>query len=138
MNGPILTDKQMENVVKVENSTQHPSKRATSTFWMDGITHGEVGLYTSRVFRNLADFMQMPLAGDGYQFYRNVQDFGAMGDGVTDDTEAINRAVSYSSSSNSTERCGQSCGSTSVYGALVFFPVSSHGLLSSYKIQSYR
>ncbi|KAJ5461211.1 uncharacterized protein N7458_002763 [Penicillium daleae] len=119
MNGPILTDKQMENVVKVENSTQHPSKRATSTFWMDGITHGE-----------------MPLAGDGYQFYRNVQDFGAMGDGVTDDTEAINRAVSYSSSSNSTERCGQSCGSTSVYGALVFFPPGTY-LISTPIIQYY-
>ena len=35
----------------------------------------------------------MPLAPSGYQFYRNVKDFGAVGDGIIDDTEAINRAV---------------------------------------------
>jgi hypothetical protein len=65
----------------------------------------------------------MPLAPDGYQFYRNVKDFGAVGDGVTDDTEAINRAVAWYSTSDSTLRCGQTCGSTTVLGALVYFPV---------------
>ncbi len=65
----------------------------------------------------------MPLAPSGYQFYRNVKDFGAVGDGITDDTEAINRAVAWYATSDSTLRCGQSCGSTSVLGALVYFPV---------------
>ncbi|KAH7312687.1 hypothetical protein B0I35DRAFT_411378 [Stachybotrys elegans] len=41
-----------------------------------------------------------PLAPAGYQFFRNVKDFGAVGDGVTDDTAAINRAVSSFSNDN--------------------------------------
>lgn len=65
----------------------------------------------------------MPYAGSDYQFYRNVLDFGAKGDGVTDDTIAINRAVAWSSTTNSTLRCGEACGSTSTLGALVYFPV---------------
>ena len=31
----------------------------------------------------------MPFAPSGYQFYRNVMDFGAVGDGINDDTEGI-------------------------------------------------
>ncbi|KAJ5211726.1 uncharacterized protein N7498_003372, partial [Penicillium cinerascens] len=136
MNGPVLTNKQMDGVVKAENSTESTSKRATSGFWMDGITHGQVRHDTKSAFQVSTDSWQMPLAGDGYQFYRNVQDFGAVGDGVTDDTEAINRAVSYSSMSNSSERCGQFCGSTSVYGALVFFPPGTY-LISTPIVQYY-
>jgi polygalacturonase len=60
----------------------------------------------------------MPHADSSYQFYRNVEDFGAVGDGVTDDTAAINMAAS------SGDRCGQTCGSTTVTGALVYFPVN--------------
>lgn len=65
----------------------------------------------------------MPFSPSGYQFYRNVRDFGAQGDGSTDDTEAINRAVAWYSTTDSTLRCGESCGATSVLGALVYFPV---------------
>lgn len=31
--------------------------------------------------------------GSNYQVYRNVKDFGAVGDGLTDDTAAINKAI---------------------------------------------
>ena len=69
----------------------------------------------------------MPLAPSGYQFYRNVKDFGAKGDGSTDDTVAINKAVaSFGLGETGTLRCGQKCGSTSVLGALVYFPVRHH------------
>jgi len=35
----------------------------------------------------------MPLAPGGYKFHMSVQDYGAKGDGITDDTEAINKSV---------------------------------------------
>ncbi|KAH8696483.1 pectate lyase superfamily protein-domain-containing protein [Talaromyces proteolyticus] len=63
----------------------------------------------------------MPMAPSGYQFYRNVMDYGATGDGTTDDTAAINHAIADG------DRRGESCGSTSVLGALVYFPVAPAG-----------
>lgn len=69
-----------------------------------------------------------PAYGDdpNYQVFRNVKDGvggqpGAVGDGVTDDTEAINRAISFGN------RCGGPvngvrCDSTTVKPAIVYFP----------------
>ncbi|ORX52811.1 pectin lyase-like protein [Hesseltinella vesiculosa] len=52
-----------------------------------------------------------------YQVFRNVKDFGCKGDGVSDDTECINLAIS------SGNRCGgPKCGSSTVTPALVYFP----------------
>ncbi|ESK92896.1 glycoside hydrolase family 55 protein [Moniliophthora roreri MCA 2997] len=56
-----------------------------------------------------------------YQVFRNVKDFGARGDGVTDDTDAINNAIS------SGNRCGGSgCHSSTVTPAIVFFPKGTY------------
>lgn len=55
-----------------------------------------------------------------YQIFRNVQDFGAKGDGVTDDTVAINLAVSTGN------RCGPYCGSSSLTPATVYFPPGTY------------
>lgn len=68
---------------------------------------------------------QAPLAGDGYQFYRDVTKFGADKSGETDSAEAINAAVSSwseSSAGDDEERCGQECGNTFTMGAIVYFP----------------
>lgn len=51
-----------------------------------------------------------------FKIFRNVKDYGAVGDGTTDDTEAINLAISDGN------RCGKGCDSTTVTPALVYIP----------------
>jgi glucan 1,3-beta-glucosidase len=49
-----------------------------------------------------------------------VMDYGAKGDGSTDDTAAINAAISAGS------RCGWGCDSSTVTPALVYFPPGTY------------
>ncbi|KAK6334538.1 hypothetical protein TWF730_003752 [Orbilia blumenaviensis] len=80
-------------------------KRQTGgSFWMEGVSHGSVAIGGS----------------SGYQVFRNVKDFGAVGDGRIDDTAAINLAIS------SGDRCGTNCGSSTVKPALVYFPAGTY------------
>ena len=60
-------------------------------------------------------------ADTSYQVFRNVKDFGAKGDGVTDDTEAINLAITSTNTGlGQGERCAPgSCDSTTITPALV-------------------
>ncbi|KAF5373036.1 hypothetical protein D9758_001646 [Tetrapyrgos nigripes] len=84
---------------------------ASDPFWMQNIKH-----------QGIAAFNPNP---SGYQVFRNVKDFGARGDGVTDDTAAINAAISTGN------RCGQgSCSSSTVTPAVVYFPSGTY-LISS-------
>ncbi|EED21310.1 exo-beta-1,3-glucanase Exg0 [Talaromyces stipitatus ATCC 10500] len=55
-----------------------------------------------------------------YQIFRNVKDFGAKGDGSTDDTAAINSAIS------SSNRCGLGCDSSTTTPAIVYFPPGTY------------
>ncbi|CAG8905451.1 unnamed protein product [Penicillium egyptiacum] len=73
---------------------------------------------------------QSPFAPSGYKAWRNVKDYGAVGDGVTDDTEAINLAISDGG------RCGPDCGPSTIYPATVWFPKGTY-LVSSPIIQYY-
>lgn len=71
-----------------------------------------------------------PYAPANYKVWRNVMDYGAKGDGVADDTAAINKAISDGG------RCGLGCGSSTVYPAMVYFPPGTY-LVSSPIIQYY-
>lgn len=65
-----------------------------------------------------------------FQIYRDVTTFGATGDGVTDDTAAINQAVSAGN------RCGMGCDSSTVTPAIIYFPPGKY-LVSKPIVQYY-
>lgn len=71
-----------------------------------------------------------PFSPSNYQVWRNVKNFGAVGDGITDDTEAINRAISDGA------RCGSGCHTSTIAPAVVYFPPGTY-LVSSSIIQYY-
>lgn len=58
-----------------------------------------------------------------YPVFRNVKDFGAVGDGVADDTAAINRAITEGGN-----RCGFGCDSSTNTPALVYFPPGTYAV----------
>ncbi|KAI0332110.1 exo-beta-1,3-glucanase [Cubamyces sp. BRFM 1775] len=76
-------------------------------YWMESIKH-----------QGIAAFNPNP---SSYQVFRNVKDFGAKGDGVTDDTIAINNAIA------SGNRCGGgTCDSSTTTPAVVYFPQGTY------------
>lgn len=79
-------------------------KKRAAAFWMETIEHSGNFPYDAGNVNTK------------YQVFRNVMSYGAKGDGKTDDTAAINRAISDGN------RCGSNCGSSSIKGALVYFP----------------
>ncbi|TGO46551.1 hypothetical protein BCON_0318g00010 [Botryotinia convoluta] len=105
----------LPSLYNAQKPTQHTNtKRESSTFWM----------------RSIEKNGQSPFAPTGYRVWRNVMDYGAAGDGLTDDTAAINAAISDDG------RCGIDCGSSTVYPTTVFFPPGAY-LVSSPIIQYY-
>lgn len=65
-----------------------------------------------------------------YAIWRNVRDYGAQGDGVTDDTIALNKA------SADGPRCGPGCDSSTVTPAIVYFPPGTY-MVSAPIVQQY-
>lgn len=81
-----------------------------NAYWLEDISHQGVA----------------PFGGDGYTVFRNVKDFGAKGDGVTDDTAAITKAMNTPDN-----RCLQGCASTTTKPAVVYFPSGTYLISSS-------
>ena len=95
------------------NGTTIPKTKATS-YWVSSIQRqGTVAFGDS-----------------SFKIYRNVQDYGAKGDGSTDDTAAINSAITDGN------RCGQGCDSSTVTPAIVYFPPGTY-LVSAPIVQYY-
>ncbi|KAI1325739.1 glycoside hydrolase family 55 protein [Xylariaceae sp. FL0255] len=82
----------------------------TQAYWMGDIAHQGVA----------------PYAGSGYSVFRNVKDYGAKGDGSTDDTAAITAALNAGGN-----RCLQGCDSTTKTPAVVYFPAGTYVISSS-------
>ncbi|KAL8351214.1 hypothetical protein RB601_000702 [Gaeumannomyces tritici] len=85
---------------------------AAAKYWMEDIPH-----------RGISPFNP----DKSYTVFRNVKDFGAKGDGVHDDTDAINTAIS------SGNRCGgdSPCAGTTTTPAVVYFPKGTYLISSS-------
>ncbi|KAK6535009.1 hypothetical protein TWF281_006307 [Arthrobotrys megalospora] len=90
-------------------------ERQASTWWMEQMTQNGKSPYVSN---------------SSYSVWRNVKSYGAYGDGVHDDTAAINKAILDGG------RCGQTCGSSTTLQAVVYFPSGTY-LVSSSIIQYY-
>ncbi|KAL4069057.1 glycoside hydrolase family 55 protein [Scleroderma citrinum] len=87
-------------------------------YWMEAIKHQGTSAFNSNP--------------SSYQVFRNVKDFGAKGDGVTDDTAAINSAMS------SGGRCGEgTCESSTVTPAIVYFPEGTYLVSSAINMYYY-
>ncbi|TPX11053.1 uncharacterized protein E0L32_007914 [Thyridium curvatum] len=82
------------------------------SYWMKDVAHQGISPFNT---------------DKNYQVFRNVKDFGAKGDGVKDDTDAINLAISHGN------RCGGEahCVGTTVTPAVVYFPPGTYLVTSS-------
>ncbi|KAF2086268.1 glycoside hydrolase family 55 protein [Saccharata proteae CBS 121410] len=84
---------------------------ACAPYWLETMKHQGVSAFN----------------GDAsYKVFRNVKDYGAKGDGITDDTAAINRAISDGN------RCGPAnCQSSTTTPAVVYFPAGTYLISTS-------
>ncbi|KAL2065578.1 hypothetical protein VTL71DRAFT_3248 [Oculimacula yallundae] len=117
-----LTTRSLSSTSKISSSTLKTSSTSkalpattsgpSAPYWLEQIKHQGISPFNS----NPAN----------YQVFRNVKDFGAKGDGVTDDTNAINNAMKSGS------RCAPgSCQSTTTTPAIVYFPAGTYLISSS-------
>ncbi|KAK5993808.1 Glucan 1,3-beta-glucosidase [Cladobotryum mycophilum] len=99
---------------------QHATKG--EPFWMETIKHTGISPF---------------LNDSSYAVFRNVKDFGAKGDGVTDDTEAIQKAIDAGG------RCFTGCGDSrdppakTLKPALIYFPSGEYKISRTLNIYIY-
>ncbi|KAK3987477.1 pectate lyase superfamily protein-domain-containing protein [Cladorrhinum sp. PSN332] len=86
-------------------SAPAPVPRQASSWWLSSIKRQGAAAFNEDA---------------SYKVFRNVQDYGAKGDGSTDDTVAINKAISDGN------RCGLNCSSQTTTPGLIYFPPGSY------------
>ncbi|KJR87858.1 LysM domain protein [Sporothrix schenckii 1099-18] len=94
-----------DNATSVSDGVEARAAAASSSFWMANMAMNGVAPYA---------------AAANYKVWRNVMDYGAKGDGKTDDTVAINKAITDGG------RCGQTCGSSTATPAVIYFPSGTY------------
>lgn len=82
-------------------------RQASSSYWLGQIQRQGTVAYGS---------------DPAYKVFRNVKDYGAVGDGSTDDTVAINNAITDGN------RCGQGCDSSTTVPAIIYFPAGKYAV----------
>jgi glucan 1,3-beta-glucosidase len=120
--------KSAQAVTRDEAVVAAPEATGNSTcapYWMENIKHQGVA-----AFNKNATTMQFNQNGTyglaGYQVFRNVKDYGAVGDGVTDDTAAIQKAITDGG------RCAPAvCMSNTNTPAVVYFPEGVYAISAS-------
>ncbi|KAK0624163.1 pectate lyase superfamily protein-domain-containing protein [Immersiella caudata] len=79
--------------------------QAASPFWMEGLKRTGSWPWGNH---------------PGHVVFRNVKKYGAVGDGVADDTDAINKAIVDSQS------CHGACYGSTTMGAIIYFPPGTY------------
>jgi hypothetical protein len=95
---------------------QQREDAASSQYWFSSIKRQGIATFANET---------------NYKVFRNVKEYGAKGDGTTDDTEAINNAVR-----DGPGRCIEKCDSRTTHPAIVYFPHGTY-LVSKPIIQTY-
>jgi len=108
---PQVLLRQLVQPTPYSNSSIPQSTGSCASYWLENIKHQGVASFNTDT---------------GYQIFRNVKDYGAKGDGKTDDTAAIQRAIS------SGNRCAPGvCESTTRTPAVVYFPGGTYLISAS-------
>ena len=93
-----------------------------------GLHHRATSYWVSSIERN----GKPAFNGDpNYKIFRNVKDYGAIGDGNADDSAAINAALADGN------RCGQGCDSSTTTPAILYFPPGTYKVANSLKLHYY-
>ncbi|RFU75893.1 pectin lyase fold virulence factor [Trichoderma arundinaceum] len=103
----LVTEAEAEGLIS--NITRRAAS-ASGTYWMEHIDRKGT----------------VPWGNDqGYKIFRNVLDYGATGNGVTDDTKAIKSAMTDGT------RCGVKCNGSTLKNAIVYFPPGTYVISST-------
>ncbi|ORY17961.1 pectate lyase superfamily protein-domain-containing protein [Clohesyomyces aquaticus] len=109
--GPYSPSARSSPIYSSSSQAPAPTAGACAPYWLENIKHQGAAAFNS---------------DSTYQVFRNVKDFGAKGDGRTDDTAAIQRAIS------SGNRCAPGvCQSSTTTPAVVYFPSGTYLISAS-------